>query len=1584
MGKVFKAIVIGAIIAVIAVYAYPLLGFSSTPFAGLFHIKNALLAAAIGGGITGGLSALLAPSLDLSTVQMRIRVSVDAQAEMKWVFGTTALSTDLVWAGRHGAGNDFYSYIIAGAGHLIESYQDLYINDEIITFSGDAATGAWADGLWRQTRLGTESQTAFIDIDGDDNFANTLWPATADGLGMAHYRLRFKIDHEKVEGGIPTRITQVAQGGPVYDPRLDSTRGGTGAHRTDDQSTWQWENGGTILGDNWALVVLRYLLGWKINGKLVIGVGIDGDDIDMDQAMAAANVSEATVDGIPRYRVGGLLPVTNDHEAIIKQLEGAINGKVATVGGMYYIWAPNDDLTTFSDILEGDLLRAVGVDFTPSGDLRLLYNTARGRYVDPGPESLYQPRPYPEVEESAAVTEDGGVRFKEHDFSLIQDESIAERVAREIVRRSRFGATWRFAVGPKGLTFQPFDVTILNCQETNNVNVTVRIINMSFSVSGAVVMEVIEEDSSIYNTTAPLGTSVAVNDPGGFDPTAQIAVTGLAAAVTTVTGSAGTSSDGLRVTWDDPGAFVVETQVQFKKTTGTDYIAVPATRVDLQTAIIVPLDPGTAYDIRARHITRAGVVGVFASTTQTTGTDGTDIISPPDYAVSLTYDDLDTTQLAAGQSRYAMLTARATDTSGSQNNFQNTDAILINKADFDGAIQSGFYGTLRVGERIAFVVSNIRWYLFSIDEIMGVVGTGAAQAYKVGVVHIFQQDTDPTVNIPTAAGTAVTFEFQRTQFSDIQEVADPDFDLSTGTVGAFVSGTYWQIGIIAGDARVDWRPGDGEEGSNAIDFFTFSGGGAGDRASLISEPKIKAQAQTWEFIIKYQTTAATASVPLQFITGALGWKNPLDKEPTQPIQSGQVTTTLDESLNVWKLIRIVVPTSGFQQARYWNFSIGYNQGFHDFERTRIDSVFIRAISEEFGTLVGNTYQAGNVPKSTTPADDNLVLQADGTWVANTGGGATELSDLTDVNTSTPTNRHVLVADGVDFESRRLVAADIDFTATNRFLGRDTAGAGDGEEITAGAARTILNVEDNAAADQTAGEIEAIVSHDNLLGFLATEHVDWAVTGAENIHADRLDNVVVDRLIVGGNDKLVAISTSQLEARGNIVGSNPPVDTDSGVNNFVFTNSNDTVAWWTLDAGSGTFGGLTSNVRGQNIRWRATKVAGGLATVFSADPDAGALLAYNGGERLITLDAGIRVSRAATGASVYIEESAAAAVDVTGDGQYWVALDGTPMFTNDLGTDFDLTSGGASAFNDLTDVNLTGAVNNDLLYRSAGDWIDTAGALTWNGSTLKLVDDARIQLGSTQSIQILWSSAGGFGSINTGSGQTMKIQVAGGDILNFTDNLVELDTLADMLIVDNSELRFGTGNDARIYFNTIDLYIDMVDGVDFRLRGGAALDNMIVALQDGSVTLSYNGTDDLRTQNNAATGQTSGAEVKDHGNNWRDVGFNFLPVFNDNVSDTLEAEHCGQMAFKDASTARTLTLAASGNLDFPIHAMTTVVNAFTSGNYIVTEGASTTLYYLDGATRIDTAGGLTIGPGGVANIWRESATVYYAWGTGIVP
>jgi hypothetical protein len=77
-------------------------------------------------------------------------------------------------------------------------------------------------------------------------------------------------------------------------------------------------------------------------------------------------------------------------------------------------------------------------------------------------------------------------------------------------------------------------------------------------------------------------------------------------------------------------------------------------------------------------------------------------------------------------------------------------------------------------------------------------------------------------------------------------------------------------------------------------------------------------------------------------------------------------------------------------------------------------------------------------------------------------------------------------------------------ATNSIIGRITAATGVPQVLTAANVRTIINVENGATADQTAGEIEAIVTHNNLLGVVAAEHLDWSTDrGATNIHVNNV-------------------------------------------------------------------------------------------------------------------------------------------------------------------------------------------------------------------------------------------------------------------------------------------------------------------------------------------------------------------------------------------------------------------------------------------------------------------------------------------------
>ena len=93
------------------------------------------------------------------------------------------------------------------------------------------------------------------------------------------------------------------------------------------------------------------------------------------------------------------------------------------------------------------------------------------------------------------------------------------------------------------------------------------------------------------------------------------------------------------------------------------------------------------------------------------------------------------------------------------------------------------------------------------------------------------------------------------------------------------------------------------------------------------------------------------------------------------------------------------------------------------------------------------------------------------------------NDLLNVNSATITTltNTTLTGDSASFNSLTVDGANINaFTAAYKLK--------------------LDNIEDNATADQTASEIEALVSHDNLQDFVANEHIDWTTDqGSTNIH-----------------------------------------------------------------------------------------------------------------------------------------------------------------------------------------------------------------------------------------------------------------------------------------------------------------------------------------------------------------------------------------------------------------------------------------------------------------------------------------------------
>jgi len=562
---------------------------------------------AIGGAaIFGGLSALKQaqkaftkkPSMDLGPVVERLRAEIDPDAPGHFAIGKTAAAAKIVYVEK--IGDSKVLMIYEAASHEIQAYDELWIDGELAITSAGTVVAGWEGIVTRYTNTGTEGQSA-LSVPGSS------WPATARGRGIAHYGLLYdlKEGQDKLAGGIPTNIRQIVLGAKTYDPRLDSTVGGSGTHRADNAATWTYD-----ANCNWARHALSYILGYRTNGKLVFGKGDDPEDIDYDQWIAMANVCDEPQDGLTRYQIGGLLQTLNDHDYVLTQFESAIGATIDRVAGKWFCWVPHDDLVSVGTITDDDL---ISIDFDPGGDVANLKNTGRGLY--PEPSLLYQLADYPEVVEATAVTEDGGERAVEHNFSLIQSPSIAERVIRQMVRRTRFPGSWQAVMGPKALLVRPFDIITMNNRETNYIDELARINSMRYAlIGGEVALVATEEHASIYDTTLPLGTPVTQLDPGTYDPRAKIPPGVPTVADTAIAGDSGTSKNFLKVTWPDPGGFCDHTEVQYRVKAGPGPIqTVPASRVDFLEATCGPVEQTTVYQARIRHVSIFGVPGDWSA-----------------------------------------------------------------------------------------------------------------------------------------------------------------------------------------------------------------------------------------------------------------------------------------------------------------------------------------------------------------------------------------------------------------------------------------------------------------------------------------------------------------------------------------------------------------------------------------------------------------------------------------------------------------------------------------------------------------------------------------------------------------------------------------------------------------------------------------------------------------------------------------------------------------------------------------------------------------------------------------------------------
>jgi hypothetical protein len=462
----------------------------------------------------------------------RLLASVDTTTPRKIVFGHTAMPLDIrhqEWTAIDGEAQGVLHQILFNASHRLTSIDEIWFEDRQAWTAAGGVNSYYIDSTGDHV-----GPYLFVDTVLEGSATNTLtigdgskWGSTrrCTGIGYTHLGFRVVATNPKdpmaspFSGGVPTRITIVGDGAPMYDPRQDSTAGGSGTMRANDQATWAFTGVGGEIGRNPALQILWYLLGWRINGKLALGRGIPPSRIDMASFITAANICDETVTSSvngsePRYRSDGVFSENDDPNMVLDTLKACCNGDLRDTGGVFSLHILTNDLADVAvQLSERDVLGAFVWKQTP--DIEQTFNIVRGRFSDASNVSLYNLNDYPEV---AIDSLDGIDRVDPNDYPTVQSVSQCQRLAKQRLERNLYRGTFAADFNARAWSASVGRVVELSFSPLGWANKKFRVLEMGIRVDGVCPLVLQEENANIYlwdNSDVP---AVAPFEPTFYDP----------------------------------------------------------------------------------------------------------------------------------------------------------------------------------------------------------------------------------------------------------------------------------------------------------------------------------------------------------------------------------------------------------------------------------------------------------------------------------------------------------------------------------------------------------------------------------------------------------------------------------------------------------------------------------------------------------------------------------------------------------------------------------------------------------------------------------------------------------------------------------------------------------------------------------------------------------------------------------------------------------------------------------------------------------------------------------------------------------
>ena len=294
----------GAIVAAIGVTS-----------ATLAAVLTVVLAVGVQMGINALIGAIFGSSRPKpSDGQITVRGSVESRRRHYGIVHTGGVETF-----KESANGTLGTVITLGTGEETEVLEHR-INDKVVTVdgSGTVTDASYRGAVHIHTQPGSDDQTAIGQLTA--KFAQ--WTSDHRQRGCAHAAIicdPVKQEHfSEVFNGREPAYSQVRKAVKLYDPRKDSTNGGTGIHRLNDKNTWEWS-------DNGPLVIADYIAHPDGYG---LGYGnINWANIAAEADIADETVTTVTAETIARWRIWASYKLAVDERrAVLSDMLKAVDG----------------------------------------------------------------------------------------------------------------------------------------------------------------------------------------------------------------------------------------------------------------------------------------------------------------------------------------------------------------------------------------------------------------------------------------------------------------------------------------------------------------------------------------------------------------------------------------------------------------------------------------------------------------------------------------------------------------------------------------------------------------------------------------------------------------------------------------------------------------------------------------------------------------------------------------------------------------------------------------------------------------------------------------------------------------------------------------------------------------------------------------------------------------------------------------------------------------------------------------------------------------------------------------------------------